>query len=690
MSGEINESVQLLEAVFKNVKGRDGNVNIRYRPKGTDRVNSVFVGIGKLTVIKDLIIRNYSCNFWFGVGVRNENNGKKDGVSELPGSWLDQDKLTPEEEAQIISTNPNIIIQTSVESHKQFYWLFEKPATGDEIGKVESINKALIKQFGGDPGTWERARLLRIPGTRNYKPEYGPLFPICKIISMNLSKLHTLEDFGWLDAMQENVSQGTQIQQPKTIEITPTIEDWEKAKKEISKYNRIMFHFLTPKPEDRSGHDWRLACLCLEYGITDPKLLYQIILNNPHGKAQHYPQTNKYIVDLISKCLAEFKITESKKESFPESIISGIAGEFVNLYSQAVESPRPFIYMAFMTCLGSMLSTKLALKSERRFEPRYYVLLLGESAIERKSTALDIAIDFFREFFGSLFSVCHGVGSAEGLQLKMTESINGNLMLAIDEIKGLLSKCRIEGSVLLPCLNTLFEKTYYESRTKSSDIKVENGHLSLLSASTIPTYESVWSSVFIDIGLPNRLFIVPSTSERKFPVPGQISQHRKSILKDKIQTEIVDRIDKNLEMELTPEANKLFSEWYFELAKEESIHTKRLDTYALRFMPLLAINDGKLSVDEVTVQKSIDLMNWQKLVREEYDPISSSSIVGITEEKIRRRLRKGPHTTYELKHQIRGINKDSLWVFNQALNNLSTGVGREIQFNPINKRWELI
>jgi hypothetical protein len=346
--------------------------------------------------------------------------------------------------------------------------------------------------------------------------------------------------------------------------------------------------------------------------------------------------------------------------------------------------------MAFMTCLGSIVSTKLSLKSERRFEPRFYVLLLGESAVERKSTALDIATDFFRESFGPQFSVCHGVGSAEGLQLKMSESANGTLILVVDEIKGLLSKCRIEGSVLLPCLNTLFEKVYYESRTKSSDIRVENGHLSLLTASTIPTYESVWSSVFIDIGLPNRLFIVPSTSQRKFPVPGQISQYQKSNLKTKIQDGIINRIGESLEMELTPEANKLFSEWYFELAKEESIHTKRLDTYALRFMPLLAINDGKLSVDEVTVQKAIDLVNWQKSVREEFDPISSSSIVGTMEEKIRRRLAKSPHTTYELKHQIRGVNKDSLWVFNQALKNLSEGIGREIHFNPVNKRWELI
>ena len=243
---------------------------------------------------------------------------------------------------------------------------------------------------------------------------------------------------------------------------------------------------------------------------------------------------------------------------------------------------------------------------------------------------------------------------------------------------------------MLPCLNTLFEKNYYESRTKSSDIKVENGHLSLLTASTIPTYETVWQSSFIDIGLPNRLFIVPAKSQRKFAIPPKISQFDKQELANKIQSEILEIVGENLEMELNGPALKLYSDWYGEWGREESIHGKRLDTYCSRFMPLLAINDGKLTVNEATVEKGIRLMEWQKSVREEFDPISSSSIVGTMEEKIRRRLQKFPHSTAELKHQIRGVNKDSLWVFNKALENLSEGMGREVQFNPATKKWELI
>lgn len=54
------------------------------------------------------------------------------------------------------------------------------------------------------------------------------------------------------------------------LEIKAAPGGWDKAKRVISNHPRIMLHLMTPKPEDRSGHDWRLACLCVEERITDP------------------------------------------------------------------------------------------------------------------------------------------------------------------------------------------------------------------------------------------------------------------------------------------------------------------------------------------------------------------------------------------------------------------------------------
>ena len=112
------------------------------------------------------------------------------------------------------------------------------------------------------------------------------------------------------------------------------------------------------------------------------------------------------------------------------------------------------------------------------------------------------------------FDVCWGVGSAEGLQ-KRLEDIGGGLLLCLDEFKQFVSKCTITSSVLLPCVNTLFESNRYESRTKSVDINLTDAYLSLLAASTVQTYERTWDGSFTDIGFNNRLFLVPGTSQKK-------------------------------------------------------------------------------------------------------------------------------------------------------------------------------
>ena len=147
---------------------------------------------------------------------------------------------------------------------------------------------------------------------------------------------------------------------------------------------------------------------------------------------------------------------------FPTWIKTGLAGAFSGLYASVLETPPHFLFVSFLTCLGSVLADRLTLASELQTQPRLYVLLLGESADDRKSTALKKATDFFTEALTD-FRVCWGVGSAEGLQKRMEDG--GRLLLCLDEFKSFVSKCKIESSVLLPCVNSLFETNRYEGHT---------------------------------------------------------------------------------------------------------------------------------------------------------------------------------------------------------------------------------
>lgn len=378
---------------------------------------------------------------------------------------------------------------------------------------------------------------------------------------------------------------------------------------------------------------------------------------------------------------------QSKTESpgaFPREVMTGFAGNFANLFSSYTEAPAQFYYFAAMTMMGNVLADKIRVESQIATQPRLYCLLLGESADDRKSTAISQTVRFFLDFFTRKdFGVCHGVGSAEGLQKRLEE--NNRLLLCFDEFKAFVSKCKIESSVLLPCLTTLFESNCYESRTKTSDISIQNAQISILGASTVPTYETMWSSAFTDIGFINRLWIVTGHGERRFSIPPKIPVMDISNLKYDLQA-VLQTVGAGFEMPVDTDAQELFHAWYLNF--DHSVHSRRLDGYALRLMPLLAVNDRKSHVDAETVRKAIRLCDWQLEVRKLHDPIDADNASATMEERIRRTLSaRGPLTERQLK-QATNANRTGLWVFGAAKQNLIKA--GEIVWQKAGKRYEII
>jgi hypothetical protein len=400
--------------------------------------------------------------------------------------------------------------------------------------------------------------------------------------------------------------------------------------------------------------------------------------------------TNKDVEKCVKQAKKYVDAPREERENgyfpFPKEAMGGLAKEFADLYSQYIEPPKEFLYFSFLTCLGSILSEKLIFESEIKPQPRLYTLLLGESADERKSTAIKMAVDFFKSQFKDTLRTCRGVGSAEGLQAKLTDYEDGRLLLVLDEFKAFIGKCKIEASVLLPCVNTLFEDNEYESRTKKTNIDVKNAHLALLAASTVKTYENMWTAAFLDIGFVNRVFLVPGRGERKHSIPRGVPEDAKKALAKKV-ADLFLKINHGVIIDVTNDARELFDAWYMNL--ERSVHTKRLDTYALRLMPLLAINEGKETIDKDIIEKVVKISDWQLGVREELDPIDALSNVAKMEQKIIRALSKGPEKTRELKKYTNAY-RDGMWIFETALDNLKNGEAPEITFDNKTKLWSLV
>ena len=392
---------------------------------------------------------------------------------------------------------------------------------------------------------------------------------------------------------------------------------------------------------------------------------------------------------------------ESDPLAFPAEVMTGLAGDFARLYSSYLESPPEFFFMSFLTCLGAMIGDRLTLESEIAPQPRLFTVLLGESADARKSTAINKTLEFFcaaqgepsesedsandtlelDDLIGPRLHVCRGVGSAEGLQRVLNK--DAQTLLVLDELRQLTGKANIQNSVLLPCLTTLFESNEYANATRKSHINLVDVHLSILAASTLETFDQIWRSAFTAIGLNNRLFIVPGAGCRRFAVPRTIPEEAKAGLRCQLSSRLSQFQNQRLAM--TPEALEVFEHWY--LGMPATVHAKRIDTYALRLLPLLALSDGVEEIDADLTAKAIRLADWQLVVRQAHDPIDADSAMAQMEERIRRSLRGGvPKTEGQIRKET-NAHRAGLWFFETALKNLSRA--GEIRKNG-KSRWALL
>nr|NQU93674.1 DUF3987 domain-containing protein [Bacteroidota bacterium] len=384
----------------------------------------------------------------------------------------------------------------------------------------------------------------------------------------------------------------------------------------------------------------------------------------------------------------ESKVVKARASalSFPFQVMTGAAGCFANVYKDYLETPETFLFMSYITCHGVAVSKKLTISSELRIQPRFYTVLVGESARDRKSTSIDITIRHF-ESVVEKFSSCWGLGSAEGLQ-KLLKKNDGQdkpgTVLVWDELKALIDKCKIYNSVLLPCINTLFESNKYENYTKKTSVNINHAHVSILGASTLATYQRMYDSAFIDIGFPNRVFLVIGTAKRQFSFPEKVPQQEISQMKQNLN-QVLEHVGDGFELGIEDDARKLYHDWYMNIAN--SIHARRLDGYAIRLMMLLAINNQKRVIDVETVKDAIALCDWQFEIRKMYDPIDADTLHAKMEEGIRRVLKRGPLKDRELKQKT-NARRYGLWVYKTALNGLQEA--NEIIWCSKNKKWYLL
>lgn len=156
-------------------------------PPGKMPFNRFYLGIDPL--LKNMGKWERDRNYWIGTALRkSDRGGKKADCLALPALYSDVDygqdghrkknnwqtKGEALDAIQAFPLRPSILIHSG--GGFQPYWLLKEPFTlkNGNYGPIEAIMKGLTFALGGDVGTQDISRILRLPGTFNMKLADNP------------------------------------------------------------------------------------------------------------------------------------------------------------------------------------------------------------------------------------------------------------------------------------------------------------------------------------------------------------------------------------------------------------------------------------------------------------------------------------------------------------------------------------
>jgi putative DNA primase/helicase len=115
--------------------------------------------------------------------------------AEFDAKHFGDDKSAILAHVESLPIAPSVIIDSGGGYH--FYWLLEEPFildTEEKRERAKRLQEAWVTFVGSDNGAKDLARVLRVPGTRNYKPDYAPDFPEVTFVATHIDRLYQLDE----------------------------------------------------------------------------------------------------------------------------------------------------------------------------------------------------------------------------------------------------------------------------------------------------------------------------------------------------------------------------------------------------------------------------------------------------------------------------------------------------------------
>lgn len=361
-------------------------------------------------------------------------------VRSCPNVWADLDECAPHN----LLVQPSIVVQSSPGRY-QGYWLLEDQVEPDVAELIAKRIAYYHSDEGADRSGWDLSQLLRVPFTYNFN--HGEPQPV-KILEIDKLKYRP-SDFDRYPSIAK--LDPDYLQMPDVPKDVTGEQILAKYMERLPPRVETLFRDV---PEENAWSEklWELELTAFEAGL--PAVEVFILARDSacnkfsrDGKSGH----EELLWRDICRCQAEIKSRPTTKVPSTETIqdilsaeeAASIAGrttfvqEYVAWAKNLGDAAEQYHQAGALVLLSSLIAGSVRLPTSFGvIKPNLWFMILADTTLTRKSTAMDIAMDLLEEVDSS--AVLATDGSIEGLMGSLATRPGKPSIFLRDEFSGLL------------------------------------------------------------------------------------------------------------------------------------------------------------------------------------------------------------------------------------------------------------
>lgn len=470
----------------------------------------------------------------------------KETVSKCTVLWADLDTCNP----QYLQTPASIVVQSST-GRWQALWRLEStlaPIVAEDICRRIAYFHA---EQGADRSGWDLTQLLRVPYTPNYK--YGDIntAPIV-LVTTTTPALYRVEDFSSYPEYDAFKFASAPMPLIGDLPSEPPLDILQRYRTTIHPDVFGLFALEPEMAEDWSKQQWKLVNLCVEAGLSQEETF--VVLKNA--------KCNKYARDYRPESVMWKEVNKAyvlhmeshKMVPTPTTVVPEIISEaeirivqardtFVERYikwaSELTDAARQYHQAGAFTILSAVISGAVRLPTSfGTIRPNMWFMLLADTTLTRKTTAMDIASELLFEVSPDSFFT--NDGSAEGILSGLKDRTRQPSIYLRDEFTGLLDAIAHKDymSGMAEHLTKLYDGKTLKRLLRKEEIIVKDPVFIIFAGGTKTRTQELVNEDLINSGfIPRFVFItaVPDPSLIK-PVgpPKKRNQQERKEIKDEL------------------------------------------------------------------------------------------------------------------------------------------------------------